>query len=272
MTEKVNKGTWYTLGLASASGGTPTTAKKWYECTKSSNWRGENARDRMMNALSTNFDRSKFEEYISWQKNKRGCDYVNLFVTNEGNGEGAGYSIWGTTPFSRKVPNDTSKMMIDRMRYCVKQGLGVWVWLMADESDGYNSQILSRPNDFSRDLAAGGFLDPSLVSGVILGLEMNEYCKSDENVINLRDAVKKNWHGVIGTHHGSGNLDYAKYGDVIFYQTNTGMDPWFISRLVDTVAKDYKKPVCAFEIEREPAREKCEIIMEHSEAFSVGNW
>ena len=242
----------------------------WNECTKSSNWWGSNAAHRAMNALSPAFSESKFKQYIKHQKD-RGCNYVNLFVTNKGDGEGAGYSIWGKDPFKASVKNDTAKMMIKRMEYCRDQGMGVWIWLLADDSAAWNKTILSRPDQFAKDLKDGGFLDKNLISGVVLGLEMEEYCNTTQ-ASNLYNAVKAQWKGKIGTHSVSDKFTFAAFGDIVFLQVNPGTDKKKICNFVNNVAAKTGKQIVMFEMERQPDNAKSKYVLENSKAFSVGNW
>lgn len=245
-----------------------SVVKKWDECTKSSNWWGSNAAHRAMNALSPKFTEGKFKEYIKFQKD-RGCNYVNLFVTNKGDGEGAGYSIWGTTPFAKPVKNDTTKLMLKRMEYCRDQGLGVWIWLLADDSTAWNKTILSKVDQFAKDLKDGGYLDDGLVTGVVLGLEMEEYC-SVAQAKALRDAVKKYWKGKIATHHVSNGLGLA-VADIAFIQMNPGRSDGEITNFVKKAKNSLKKPICMFELERSPDRHRSEVALKAG-AYSVGNW
>ena len=256
--------------MAMMAGCVSSSAMKWDKCTKSSNWTGANASKRMMNILSPKFDDATFKARVKWQKD-RGCNYVNLFVTNKGDGEGSGYSIWGTTPFSAAVPNDTSKLMIERMKYCKKQGLGVWIWLLADDSSAWNKTILSNISKFVDDLKAGGFLDKDLISGVVLGLEMNEYMSAAQ--ANLLSTTLRNvWNGKVATHEVSGKYSFAGFGDIVFYQQNPGVSAKQLINECNAVKAKTGKPVCCFEIERQEARDKCQEILNSGAAFSVGNW
>ena len=251
-------------------GGKGKDPRKWDECTKSSNWTGANASKRMMNILSPKFTDAAFKERVKWQKD-RGCNYVNLFVTNKGDGEGSGYSIWGTTPFSATVPNNTSKMMIDRMKYCKEQGLGVWIWLLADDSAAWNKTILANIPKFVSDLKAGGFFDNKLVTGVVLALEMNEYMSAAQ--ANLLSTTLRNvWKGKVATHEVSGKYSFAPFGDIVFYQQAPGASAKQLINECNIVKAKTGKPVCCFEIERQEARAKCQEILNSKAAFSVGNW
>lgn len=244
--------------------------RKWDECTKSSNWSGANASKRMMNILSPKFIDAAFKERVKWQKD-RGCNFVNLFVTNKADGEKAGYSIWGTTPFLAAVPNNTSKLMIDRMKYCKEQGLGIWIWLLADDSDDWNKKILSNIPKFINDLKAGGFLDKNLITGVVLALEMNEYMSASQANV-LATTLRNAWKGKIGTHEVSGRFSFAGFGDIVFYQQNPGTSAKQLINECKNVRAKTGKPVCCFEIERQEARNKCQEILNSGAAFSVGNW
>ena len=245
-------------------------ALAWDECTKSTNWWGRNAAHRAMNALSPAFSENKFKEYIKYQMD-RGCNHVNLFVCNKADGEGAGYSIWGKAPFSGSAKNATSKMMIKRLEYCRSQGLGIWIWLLADDSADWNKKILSNPSQYAKDLKDAGFLDDTLISGVCLGLEMEEYCNSNQ-ANGLYKAIKSQWKGKIGTHSVSDKFSFAAFGDVVFLQVNPGTDKTKICNFVNNVAAKTGKKICMFEMEREPDNSKSKYVLEHSKAFSVGNW
>ena len=259
------------LGKAAADIIVPIkTALPWDQCTKSSNWWGANAAHRAMNALSPAFTEAKFKEYVK-KHNDRGCNCVNLFVCNKADGEGAGYSIYGKAPFSGSIKNDVAKMMIKRMEYCRDEGMGVWVWLMSDDSADWNKKLLSNPAQYAKDLKDGGFLDDSLVSGVVLGLEMEEYCNANQ-AKNLYNAIKAQWKGKIGTHSVSDKFSFAAYGDIVFLQVNPGTDKKKICNFVNNVAAKTGKKICMFEMERQPDNAKSKYVLENSKAFSVGNW
>ena len=242
----------------------------WENCTKSSNWWGSNARHRAMNALSPAFSENKFKEYIKYQMD-RGCDHVNLFVCNKADGEGGGYSIYGAAPFSQPAKNGTSKMMIKRLEYVRAQGLGCWIWLMSDDSADWNKKLLSNPVQYAKDLKDAGFLDPTLVSGVCLGLEMEEYCNANQ-ANALANAIKANWKGAIATHSVSDKYTFAGFGNAVFLQVKPGTNEKTICNFVNNVAAKTGKKVAMFEMEREPDNKKSKYVLEHSKAYSVGNW
>ena len=119
--------------------------KKWDDCTKSSNWTGKNAAKRMMNILSPHMPDQVFEERLSFMKG-RGCNTVNVFLSNKADGEYGGYSIYGSA-ITWIINKDYTSKMEARIKRLYNEGFGIVLWLMADDDGGWNKTLFGRiPN------------------------------------------------------------------------------------------------------------------------------
>jgi len=245
-----------------------TKKASWPSVAKASCWEGSNAQVRHMNLLSPRLDDNTVAKRLDWAQ-QRGCNCVHLFVANQGDGEGAGYSIYGTgEPTPGTINDKTVKMMKQRMEGAINRGLAVAVWLLADDSSRWNKILLNNPVAYAHDLMRSGILD--YASMVVLGLELDEYA-SEGQVAALEGAVRAVWSGKIGVHHTSGKAPFASHGDVVFWQVNPGKSAGQIESTVLGARKSTGKPVVMFECERHPARELCEAALSAG-AVGVGNW
>lgn len=250
-----------------APGGVPS----WDACTRASCWNGSNAQQRMMNMLSTGMPESTFDLYLGWMVGL-GCNVAHVFMANLADGPHAapGCSIYGEGKqwsWKRNAAviahfNARIDKICARMAYVP--------WLMADDSSLYAAAAASNPEKYAEDLAAAGVFRRA--SFVCLGLEMNEYWKSDAVVARFAAAVRRHYSGKIATHHSSGQWTYAKHGDLVMYQINPGASPSKIAAEIKKVRAATGKPVCMFEMERHPASDAQLKAAHDAEAFSTGNW
>lgn len=240
--------------------------KSWDKCTKSSNWT-KDAAWRMMNMLSPGMSDAKFEERLKFIKS-RGCNYVNLFLCNKGDGECANYSIYGNS-ISWKVNNDFVNVMKKRINRLYKDGYGIVLWLTADDSKDWNSKLIENPERYCKDLKDQGLLDYASI--VVVGLEVEEYWTYDQ-CKKMTNALRKVYSGKVAIHQQSGHKDRANLVDIFFYQTSTGKNASQIkseSKKICTALGG--KPVCFFELSRKEDRKLSEAALSGG-AFSVGNW
>ena len=240
---------------------------KFPEPSLASCWEGDNAQTRHMNELSFHFTDETVEKRLKWAKD-RGCNTIHWFVCNQGDGEGSGYSIYTGDPDIGNPDKYTIQRMAKRIQMANKMGFAVVLWLMADDSSRWNGALLSNISGYVNDLKKSGLLD--MASGIVLGLEMNEYIKSKSVAKELADAVRKVYSGPIGTHHTSGSGEFAAYGDYLYWQMAPKQGTEAIKRSVKA-AQAYGKPVIAFELERNPNRDSCNAAMLVG-AKGVGNW
>lgn len=241
--------------------------KKWDECTLASCWNGANASQRMMNMLSPGMSDSKFTSYMEWMKG-RGCNTAHLFVSNKGDGENAGYSIYGTSSWDWIVDDALCEKMTSRIKKLQKNGFGTVIWLFADDSSAWNKEAKKNFPKYLQDLKAKGFTD--LASTIVIGLELDEYYNANE-VASLVSATKSIYSGKIGTHQTSGRYDYCKLADICFYQVNPGKSVSWIKNEAKRIKALTGKPLNFFEIERNPSPEKCQAALDGG-AFGVGNY
>lgn len=245
-----------------------TTVPSWPEISKASCWEGKNASVRHMNLLSPRIPDETVKARLDWAA-ERGCNTVHLFVCNQGDGEGAGYSIYGSgEPTPGMFDAKSARKMRERLLWARARKLAVALWLMADDSRRWNKILLSNPVAYSHDLLASGVLD--WADMVVLGLELDEYASAGQ-VQALAAAVREVWHGKLGTHHTSGKAPFARHGDVVFWQESPGKSAAQIAAAVSGARKSTGKPVVMFEMERQPARELCKAALSAG-AAGVGNW
>ncbi len=243
-------------------------APSWPAVSKASCWEGASAQIRHMNILSPHISDGKCLERLNWAAH-RGCNSVHVFVSNQGDGEGSGYSIYGTgEPTPGTVDSKSVSRMKERIELAHERGLAVALWLLADDSSRWNKILLKNPVAYAMDLEKSGLL--AVADLVVLGLELDEYA-SESQVAALEKAVRSVWNGTVGTHHTSGKAPFAKHGDVVFWQVNPGKNQAQIVSEVQKAKNAMGKPVNMFEIARNPQRELCEAAL-NAGAVGVGNW
>lgn len=239
----------------------------WDKCTKSSNWHGANASQRMMNILSPKMSDGTFNNRLKFIKS-RGCNTVNLILCNKADGESGGYSIYGSS-FDWSIDKSYCDKMLERIQKIAKEGFGIVLWLTTDDSDDWNSKMISNPSKYVSDLDSLGFF--KYASTVVIGLEADEYWKSSSQISSMYKAVKSKYNGKVGVHQKSGEYGYMKLVDIAFVQVNPGTSKDKIKSFVKNVKAKTGKPVCMFEMERQEDRGRCEAAFDAG-AFSVGNW
>ena len=241
--------------------------KKWDECTKSSNWTGKNAAKRMMNILSPHMPDQVFEDRLSFMKG-RGCNTVNVFVSNKADGEYGGYSIYGSA-ITWIINKDYTSKMEARIKRLYNEGFGIVLWLMADDDGGWNKTLSGKFSTYVNDIKELGWFD--YASTVVLGLELDEYWNANQVAAGM-NALRGAYSGKTGVHMTSGKWDWVAVADILFYQTAPGKTAAQIeNETKNIVAKCKGKPVCFFEMERNENRALCEAAFKGG-AFSVGNW
>lgn len=238
----------------------------WDQCTKASCWDGKNAQKRMMNILSPKITNDKFNDYMKWMKS-RGCNTAHLYTSNQGDGEGSGYCIYGNS-WDWSVDSNYIELMKSRINILRKNGFGIVLWLFADDSDSWNAIAKKNFSQYLKDLKQHGLLN--YASTIVAGLELNEYYNT-KDVESLINAIRSVYNGKIGVHHTSNITTFASLADLVFYQIAPGTSISTIKSTVKSVMSKTKKPVNMFEMERSPDRTKCEAALEAG-AFGVANW
>lgn len=241
----------------------------WKDCSKASCWDGANAQTRYMNILSPHMSEGEFKARVKWSL-KRGCNCLHLFLSNKADGEYSGFSIYGyghIAPLSRGPDSAIVKKMKKRIRYARRKGLGIVLWLMADDSTAWNRVMLANAAAYCKDLKKTGLLD--YASTVVLGLELNEYATAAD-VDRIAQAVRRVYGGKIGTHHRSSQMTFAVFGDILFWQTSPGLNAAQVAASAAYV-RNCGKPVNYFELARNPQRELSKAALAAG-CFGVGNW
>ena len=259
------------VGCKKGGGGIlPVKTKAWDECTLSSNWTGKNAGTRIMNILSPKMSDQSFNDRVNWAKS-RGVNYFNLFLVNKADGEKAGYSPFGPNFIANygNIDKASTDIMTKRIKQLHKDGFGIVLWLVSDDSNDWCKKIASNPQPLINAIDSLGWF--KYASIVVLGLEMDEYWNGNQ-VHAVYAATRTKWNGKIGTHHTSGKYTFATYGDIVFYQVNPGTAASSIISQCKNVGAKTGKKIVAFEIERQEDRNKCQQILNSKAAYSVGNW
>lgn len=239
----------------------------WKKCTKASCWRGPNAAKRHMNMLSPHMPKSRFREYLDWQKD-RGCNTIHAFLCNQGDGEYAGYSPFGAVgAWTGNVSHGTCRMFRERIREIRSKGLAFVPWILADDSPAFCKRSVEDHARLFRICAEEGLF--AQASMVVLGLELDEYMSLagvGARILELRKATRLK----IGVHQTTGRMDYAPTADVFFGQIKPGSSH---NHIIDSVHRFLLsgRPVCMFEMERNEDRDRSNVAFAAG-AFSVGNW
>ena len=244
----------------SSSENPPPSSKPWGECRLSSNWDGSNASRRMMNMLSPKFDDKKFGDYLAWIIG-RGCDHVHLFLLNQGDGEGSGYDCC--------TDAKANALALERIRTIRSKGLGIVLWIVADDSPNYRAKLFADPVKYARGAAN---LLP-YASAIVVGLEMNEGkpAPSEAQWKAVRSAFKSFANVPFGVHHTSGNeFRYASLGDFICGQLATSCSAADIRKQIAAI-KAKGKDAVGFEYSRGPDRPRAQAALDAG-AHAVGNW
>ncbi|MDD5706755.1 MAG: hypothetical protein PHR35_12605 [Kiritimatiellae bacterium] len=253
----------------------PAVVPAWSACTKGSCWY-KAAKNRNMNIGSPKMPDSEFRERVDWML-ARGCNTAHLYVANQKDGECAGFCLYGSS-WDWSIDKVTCDTLRDRIAYMRSRGLAVVIWCLADDSSSWNAEAAKDFNRYAADLKAQGLLDHA--SFVCAGLELNEYYKSPDvlqaraaQVKSLVAALRKVYAGKIATHETSCSLSFAKLADIVLYQVAPGQSSsWLVAEARRVAGLTGGRPVGFFEIERDPAREKCEALLASGACFLVGNW
>jgi len=232
-------------------------------------WDGDNAEKRLMNVLSPDMSDEQFEDYIKFAKD-RGCNTWHLCLSNQGDGEKAGYCIygrnWDWTPDSLYVAH-----FLKRIKRLRKEGFTLYGWLFTDQSKDYYNAARKSFGHYVRDLKKLGIL--IYMNILVCGLEWNEWANKEDAKLLIKN-IKRYWTRRIGMHQTSGQYDLSLLAgiDLCIYQASKGKTPEQIKADITNVVKKVKKPVNAFEIDSHPNRELCIAAMSVKTCYGCGNW
>lgn len=247
-----------------------SNARAWNACSKASCWHGDNAQERIMNILSPNMGDGTFNSRYNWSKN-RGVNCFHLFISNNRDGEYAGYSIYGNSA-SGNISSSYTRVMGNRIKRIFNDGYGVILWLMADDDGGWNNTHLRNFDKYCRDIKSLGWLP--YCSTICLGLEINESVGSSANIKSMATTLKKYYGGKIGVHFGSRDQYDRASGtgvDIIFGQITPSEVSESRIRSDIERGKRYASAFNMFEISRHDSRSMAQYALNHG-AYGVGNW
>ena len=275
------------------------TRRRWFDCTKSSNWHGAGASWRLMNLLSPNMPQKTFDSYLTWMV-KQKVDHANVFLTNKADGTikngkalYCNFSIYGSNFKYPTVNTKYVNTMETRMNTILSKGLSIVFWMMADDSDAWSNKLKdsAKFERYCKDVKALGWFDKA--SAVVVGLEVDEYWSPE--VVQTNVAILKRISGLpVGVHLGSISLYDAQTAvdnpnsplhlffdcaDLIYLQVNppTVKKPDVpcsteeMVALIQLLKMRLNKPICMFESERFESRERSQAAL-NAGAYSVGNW
>ena len=226
----------------------------WKACSKASCWQGSNAGTRHMNILSPHFTDGEFKARVRWAE-KRGCNCLHLFLVNQHDGEGSGFTA---------LDPATADVMDRRLRWAAKRGLGLVLWCMSDDSREWARSL--DMDALMRQCRKRGWL--RLCSTVVVGLEVDEYWSRAQVAAHIA-AIRRHYRGKVGIHHSHGT-GWADLADILFYQCDPGKTAAQITYETRR-ALGCGKPVNFFELSRHEDRALAEAALS-SGAFGVGNW
>lgn len=165
----------------------------------------DGARTRAMNILSPRCSEGDFEKVLQ-RMQANGDTVAYLFVANEGDGDWAGYSPFGSHGLSGDIDEKTVRLMKARLAKVKAAGLDPILWLRADDSDGFNGLSLERQKRYQAE--AQRLFDDDCRSWV-LGLELDEYF-TQEQIRELCSQLKGLTSKKVGVHFTSlGKVDQA---------------------------------------------------------------
>lgn len=229
------------------------------KCVHASLW-ADGASKRMMNILSPKMPDDVFEQRVQWME-KRGCDWVALFLANQGDGEYAGYKGWDAA---------AAPVMLRRIQNLRKRGFGIVPFVVADDSPDIIKELLADPVGKVAALKAAGLFD--LASAVCIGLEMDEEEGADSGWKALAKALSDALPGIpLATHHASTSCKYRDLGSIVMIQLHP--DNASESSIRSEIAKiaAWGKRPWVFEIARQEDRDLCKAALAAG-AEAVGNW
>lgn len=228
------------------------------KCVHASLW-AVGASQRMMNILSPKMPDDVFEQRVAWMET-RGCDWVALFLANQGDGEYAGYKGWDV--------ND-APIMLRRIQALRKRGFGIVPFVVADDSPDTVRELLADPVGKVAAMKAAGLFD--LASAVCIGLEMDE-TKNDSGWKALAKALSDALPGLpLATHHASTSCKYRDLGSIVMIQLHPDKASESSIRSEIAKVKGWGKRPWVFEIARKEARALCQSALANG-AEAVGNW
>lgn len=251
--------------------------------TKSCNWRNS-AKTRMMNLLSPNCSTSEFDSRLSKMKSD-GCDFVNFFICNNKDTSNQSpdsnfkeYSIYGSN-LDWTIDNTYVNHFKTKINRVVNTyGMKVALWLAADDDGDWNEKLANKWSTYVNDLHTCGVLQN--VSCLVVGLEADEYWSSSQvnshlgKLKELREAHSDIYKWSLGVHETGNEYSFGRLSncEVFFFQTNVNYSTSEMkSKVKECVDALSPKPVCAFELDWDPNKTKCNAAFEAG-AVSVGNW
>lgn len=225
----------------------------------------ENANVRYMNDLSYKLSDSSFTSRLN-KVAGYGCNTVHWFICNQGDDSAhedtAGYSIYGSgTPTPGSYSTSFVNNMKARCQQALDKGLHVVLWLLADDSAGWNGVLLNQPAKYAQDIYNSGLL--AYASEVVLGLEINEYASTSQ-ISALSTAIQAYWpKSKIGIHHGNGSSlqNYKTYATNLYFQ-ETGSSASDVAAHIKTLHDNClsTNKINGFELKWVPATSYCNSV------------
>ena len=223
---------------------------------------GAGASIRYMNILSPHLSRDAFKGYVAQQKDM-GANFVYVFTINEHDGPWTPYSPYSGNDIGGQIDEGVAGEYEWRMEHIRSEGLGIVIWLRADDSPTFNRTPQSKQEQYQRDMVARY---DDYASAYCVGLELNEYMGSgavEHYAAQLQTLTEK----PVMTHQTSGRWDMAGNPsvDVAGVQYGFGKSAGYVENMTRNAVGQLGKPVYGVEYhkssETEEARSLGDAVM-----------
>lgn len=173
------------------------------------------AKTRMMNILSTHITRDQFKGYVNTMKGS-GANFAYLYTMNQGDGPWTPQSFYQGHDIGGTINESDLDEMKQRMQYIRDQGMGIIIWLRADDSGGFNRTSKAKQEKYQADVVE--HFD-KYASAYVVGLEADEYMNASSTnsyAAQLQSLTSKE----IGVHLTGGNISHCLQPniDACYYQ------------------------------------------------------
>jgi len=228
----------------------------------------------MMNILSPHLDNGTFEHFVRRQKDD-GANFVYLYTMNEKDGGWTPYSPYVGNNIGQQLDDNIVEMYEERMKHIRGEGMGIIIWLRADDSPHFNRastgdsvdpklSIMSdvpnlgnggirfnatatpRQEQYQRDMVD---LFDKYASAYFVGLELDEYYGSGD-VNHYANQLQGLTDKPILSHQKPGKDDFGTLPtiDAIGYQYGFGKSEAYVeSQTAKVIVRMGGKPVYAVE-------------------------
>lgn len=160
----------------------------------------DNTKTRTLNGTSPHITDGQYAALVE-RCREAGANCIYLYSQNEGDGAGAGYSIfYPAGDIGGDLDRDAITRMQRRMEYAIARGLRVVLWMRSDDSKNYNRASESRQMSMQEDVVEAF---DRYVSLYVLGLELDEYMNDVNQQKRFIDQLRAMTDKPIAVHYTS---------------------------------------------------------------------